>query len=267
MNRKPAVSGMFYPSTPAELREMIEEFVDRKAAKEKAIAIISPHAGYIYSGKVAGRIFSSVELPENFIILCPNHTGRGARASIMDYGTWETPLGKVKINSDLALLLKDNSPTLEADSDAHIREHSLEVQLPFLQHLLDDFSFVPICLSTQSYRELTDIGEGIASSVREYEKPVLIIVSSDMTHYEDANSAREKDMKAIRMIEEINPRGLYDTVRSEGITMCGYAPAVSALEACCQLKAKRGKLVIYTTSGDTTGDYSSVVAYAGVLIA
>lgn len=267
MNRKPAVSGMFYPSAPLDLKEMIDGLVDRKATKEKALAIISPHAGYLYSGSCAGKIFSSVELPLDFIILCPNHTGRGARAAIMDSGTWETPLGKARVNSDLAQLLKDNAPALEVDAEAHLREHSLEVQLPFLQYLLGDFSFVPVCLSTQSYKELSEIGEGIAASVREYEKPLLIIVSSDMTHYEDAESAKGKDLKAIRMIEEVDPRGLYDTVRNEGITMCGYAPAVAALEACRRLGAKRGKLVMYTNSGETTGDYSSVVAYAGVLIA
>lgn len=258
---------MFYPGSPDDLRMMVSGFIDAKASKKKATAVISPHAGYIYSGKVAGKVFSSVELPGNFVILCPNHTGYGSRAAIMDSGTWETPLGKARVNTELAQLLKDNAPALETDSDAHRREHSLEVQLPFLQFLLADFSFVPICLSTQSYKELTEIGEGIAASLKEYDEPVLIIISSDMTHYEAADIAREQDMKAIRMVEDVNPRGLYDTVRNEAISMCGYAPAVSALEACRQLGARRGKLIMYTNSGETSGDYRSVVAYAGLVIA
>ncbi len=267
MNRRPAVAGMFYPGSPDDLKEMIGEFIDADAVREKAIAVISPHAGYIYSGKTAGRVFSSIELPEHFVILCPNHTGYGARAAIMDSGTWETPLGKAKIDSELAQILKKKSPFLEVDPEAHRREHSLEVQLPFLQYLCPDFSFVPICLSTQNYNELAEIGKGMAAAIKMYGKPVLIVVSSDMTHYEDAESAKEKDMKAIKMIEELNARGLYDTVRNEGITMCGYAPAVSALAACRLLGATRGKLVMYATSGDASGDYRSVVAYAGLVIA
>ncbi len=266
MIRRPAVAGTFYPSSPDELKEMIGTFIDRDASKEKGIAIISPHAGYIYSGKVAGKVFSSVELPKVFIILSPNHTGLGARAAIMDSGYWETPIGKAEINSDLAQILKNDCPILEVDPLAHQREHSLEVQLPFLQYLLPNFSFIPICISTQHYKELCRIGEGIASSIRKYDKPVLIIVSSDMTHYEDADSAKEKDMKAIKMVKEVDPKGLYDIVRDEGISMCGYAPAVSALEASRLLGAKRGNLIMYTTSGDMTGDYGSVVAYAGILI-
>lgn len=266
MIRKPAVAGTFYPGSFDELKQMLEEFIDQSAPRKKAMAIISPHAGYIYSGKVAGKIFSSVELPEDFIILSPNHTGLGVRAALMDSGYWETPMGNAKINQDLAQILKNHCPVLEVDSLAHQREHSLEVQLPFLQYLLSVFSFVPICISTQNYRELCSIGEGIASSVKEYKKPVLILVSSDMTHYEDADSAREKDMKAIKMVENIDPQGLFNIVRNEGISMCGYAPAVSALEACRILGARRGNLIAYSTSGDTTGDYGSVVAYAGILI-
>ena len=266
MIRRPAVAGTFYPGSRSKLEAMLKEFIDHDIPKEKAIAIISPHAGYIYSGKVAGKIFSSVALPSDFIILSPNHTGLGSRAALMDSGYWETPMGAAKVNTDLALLLKNHCSILEVDSLAHSREHSLEVQLPFLQYILRDFSFVPICISTQSYDELIQIGEGIAASVKEYKDPVLILVSSDMTHYEDAESAKEKDMKAIKMVERIDPRGLYDIVRREGITMCGYGPTVSALEACRILGAKKGNLIAYATSGDETGDYGSVVAYAGLLV-
>lgn len=266
MIRKPAVAGTFYPDSPDELKKMLEAFIDLQAPKEKAIAIISPHAGYVYSGSVAGKILSSTELPRDFIILCPNHSGQGARAALMDSGHWETPMGPAEVNPDLAQLLLDHCPVLDVDSTAHLREHSLEVQLPFLQYLLTEFSFVPICLSTQNYIELCQIGEGIASSVKKYKDPVLIIVSSDMTHYEEAGAAKAKDMKAIKMVERIDPRGLYDVVRNEGITMCGYAPAVSALEACRILGAKKGNLIAYSTSGEASGDYGSVVAYAGLLI-
>ncbi len=266
MIRRPAVAGTFYPGSRRELESMLKEFIDLEIPKSKAIAIISPHAGYIYSGRVAGKIFSSVALPKDFIILSPNHTGLGARVALMDSGHWETPMGAAAINSELAQLLKNHCSLIEVDSLAHQREHSLEVQLPFLQYLLTDFSFVPICISTQSYNELCKIGEGIAATVKEHEEPILILVSSDMTHYENAESAKEKDMKAIKMVERINPQGLNDIVRKEGITMCGYAPAVSALEACRILGAKKGNLIAYATSGDETGDYSSVVAYAGLLI-
>jgi AmmeMemoRadiSam system protein B len=266
MIRRSAVAGTFYPGSRSELKTMLKEFIDHDIPKRKAIAIISPHAGYIYSGRVAGKIFSSVELPRDFIILSPNHTGLGARAALMDSGHWETPMGPAEVNSGLAHLLKNHCSSLEVDSIAHQREHSLEVQLPFLQYLLTDFSFVPICISTQNYDELCQIGKGIAASVQEYENSVLILVSSDMTHYEDAESAKKKDMKAIKMVEKVDPRGLYDVVRKEGITMCGFAPAVSALEACRILGARKGNLIAYATSGDETGDYGSVVAYAGLLV-
>lgn len=264
--REPAVAGYFYPANPEALRAEIKKHLIPDAEKIEALAIIVPHAGYMYSGHVAGATYSSITLSKNYVILCPNHTGYGASVAINAEGGWRTPLGIAPINSKLAKAITARSRLFEEDSWAHRYEHSLEVQLPFLQYLAEDFSFVPINVGTSNRGHLREIGCAVAEAVREYPERALIVASSDMTHYESAESARKKDELAIAQILKLDPDGLYDTVKRFKISMCGYAPSVSVLEAARLLGAKQAKLIRYANSGDITGDHSSVVGYAGLVL-
>jgi len=266
MVRKPAVAFQFYPGEPQVLKKNIESMVKDKAPRQDAIAIIAPHAGYIYSGKVAGSIYSAVNIPDNIILLGPNHTGLGERVAIMSEGQWEMPFGRVNINQELAHLLIEESHTFSDDSTAHVKEHSLEVQLPFIFHFNPKASVVPITITHLSYRECEELGKAIANVIREYRDKVLISVSSDMNHYESDVVTRKKDKKAIDKILSLNPKGLLETVSDENISMCGIIPATIALVAAKELGAKKAELIDYATSGDTSGDHEHVVGYAGILI-
>ena len=188
MIREAAVAGMFYPDSPSELREMIANMVDENAAKEDAIGIIMPHAGYIYSGSVAGATISKVNVKDTCIIIGPNHTGMGKQFSIMTDGVWKTPLGNVKIDSGLAKRILANSKFLSEDYMAHMSEHSIEVQLPFLQYLNRDVQIVPIVLSHATGTVYREIGRAIAKAIIDSGKEALIVASSDMTHYEEQES-------------------------------------------------------------------------------
>jgi AmmeMemoRadiSam system protein B len=264
--RRPAVAGQFYPDDPATLRREVRSFlVDGK--KERALGCIVPHAGYVYSGHVAGAVFSRIDLPKRFIILCPNHSGFGAPLAIMSSGTWSTPLGEAKIDISLAEALKQAFPYLEEDATAHLREHSLEVQIPFLQELVAAFTFVPICIGTGQLAVLQALGQAIAQVVRAQQEPVLVIASSDMNHYENDEITRIKDERAIQPILALDPAGLHETVKREHITMCGYAPATAMLTAAKALGATRAELVKHATSGDIFGERNRVVGYAGITIA
>ena len=265
--RRPAVAGQFYPDDPAKLRREVRSFlVDEK--KQRALGCIVPHAGYVYSGHVAGAVYSRLELPKRFLILCPNHTGYGSPLAIMSSGTWSTPLGDAKIDSALAEELKKAFPYLEEDATAHLREHSLEVQLPFLQELLgDDFSFVPICVGTGQLAVLQALGQAIAQVVSAQKEPVLVIASSDMNHYENDEVTRIKDERAIQPILALDPAGLHATVREQHISMCGYAPATAMLTAAKALGATHAELVKHATSGDIFGERDRVVGYAGITVA
>ncbi|MBI2820808.1 MAG: AmmeMemoRadiSam system protein B [Acidobacteria bacterium] len=264
--RPPAVAGTFYPAGDLDLRRMLGDLTDFSAQRMRAVALIGPHAGYVYSGRVAGETYQRVELPNRFIILCPNHTGRGAPVAIMSEGSWRTPLGNAPVDTPLALQLRQASPLFEEDSRAHETEHSLEVHLPFLQFLKSTFSFVPINVGVDDLRLLREVGLAVAEVISCCEDPVLIVSSTDMTHYEPAEHARKKDRKAIEAILKLDAGGLYKTVREHQISMCGYAPTTAALFAAAQLGASRAELVCYASSGDVTGDYDSVVGYAGMVI-
>ncbi|MBI4267552.1 MAG: AmmeMemoRadiSam system protein B, partial [Chloroflexi bacterium] len=266
MVRNPVVAGQFYPASPEQLRALIKRMVDENAEKQEVIGLISPHAGYIYSGPVTGSTLSRTKFKDTFIILGPNHTGEGKPLSIMTEGTWKTPLGDIEIDSELGKQILSESQYLEEDSLAHQDEHSIEVQLPFLQYFKADFKIVPIILSYASGDVYQEIGKSIARSVKALNKSVVIIASSDMTHYESQDSARKKDTQAIEAILKLNEVELLKRVQRLHITMCGYAPAVSLIAAAKELGAQRAELVKYQTSGDTTGDYSSVVGYAGLII-
>ena len=263
MIRHPAVSGFFYPSDPKKLRELVTSFLT-KSPREKALGIVVPHAGYVYSGKIAGEVYSRIEIPEEIVILSPNHTGLGKPFSIMPRGTWRTPLGDAEINSELASKMMETCPLLEEDGLAHVKEHSLEVQIPFLQVAKKGFRFVPITLGHVSYENCKALGEGLARAIGE--KPVLLIASSDMNHYEDREKTMKKDQAALDCIQNRDPEALYKTVHAKNISMCGVIPTTVMLIAANRLKASQATLVDHKTSGDVSGDFSSVVGYAGVII-
>jgi AmmeMemoRadiSam system protein B len=267
MIREAAVAGQFYPANPASLRRILESCLQQREERLEAMAVVSPHAGYVYSGAVAGAVYSAVCLPSRLIVLGPNHTGRGAPLSLFPVGSWRTPLGLAAIDSEMNRILLESCPELREDHAAHQREHSLEVQLPFLQFLLPEFTFSAVCVGTGDYSLLDSLGHSIARVVESLREPVLIVVSSDMTHYEAATVAREKDRLAIDRVIAVDPHGLYQTVVENDISMCGFAPAVAALTACQDLGAKAGRLIRYSNSGDVTGDHQSVVGYAGMAVA
>ncbi|HEX74626.1 MAG TPA: MEMO1 family protein [Dehalococcoidia bacterium] len=266
MIRNPAVSGQFYPASPSQLKVMIESMVDEEAVKEEVIGMVSPHAGYIYSGWVAGAVMSKIKFKDTFIIMGPNHTGLGKPCSIMTEGAWKTPLGEVEIDSELGKSILATSSYLQEDYAAHQYEHSIEVQIPFLQYFKPDIKLVPIILAYSSGAVYKEIGREIAKAIKDLNKEVVIIASSDMTHYEPQESAQRKDMQAIEAILDLNEDELLRRIDELDISMCGYAPTVSLISAAKELGATSAELVKYQTSGDTTGDYSAVVGYAGIII-
>lgn len=266
MVRHPVVAGQFYPGSASELRAMIEMMVDEKAAKQEVVGLVSPHAGYIYSGSVAGAVISRVRFKDTFIIMGPNHTGMGKPLSIMTSGVWKTPLGEVEVDAELAQEILTATSHLTEDYVAHQFEHSIEVQLPFLQYFKPDIKIVPISLAHSHSEFYQQIGLGIAQAVEESGREVVIMASSDMTHYEPQDSAQHKDNQAIAAILELDEDELLRRVEKLNISMCGYAPTVSLIAAAKKLGASGAELVRYQTSGDTTGDYSAVVGYAGIII-
>jgi len=267
MKRLPCVAGYFYPGKKDDLLRTLERLISAELKKEKAIAVVSPHAGYEYSGFVAGATFSSVSIPDNVIILGPSHRAVQSKFAIMTEGTWETPLGVVPIEENLAKLLLKNCSLLSDDPDAHINEHSLEVQLPFLQFIKPNISIVPLIIAyNASFGDLEELGKAIAKSINGFKKEVLIVASTDMSHYVDSITAKEKDFLAIKKIEKLDARGLYDIIQEKDISMCGFQPTTVAIVAAKELGAKKGELKMYQTSGDVTRDYTEVVGYAGMLI-
>jgi AmmeMemoRadiSam system protein B len=267
MVRLPAVAGRFYPDKPAALSSMIEGFLDPSLTKHRALGMVVPHAGYMYSGHVAGAVYSCVQLPSRFIILCPNHTGMGPPLSINRQGSWRTPLGDMEIDSELSRALMTANPHLEDDSRAHQLEHALEVQLPFLQYIEgQSVRFVPIVVGTSNWTELETLGETIGKVVREVDETTLIVASSDMNHYEPDAPTRIKDAKAIDQVLKLQARGLYETVLKERISMCGFGPTTAMITATTMLGAQRAELIKYATSAEISGDYERVVGYAGIIV-
>ena len=266
MIRQPAVAGQFYPGERAKLGPDLENLVVRGIRCDKVAGIISPHAGYMYSGAVAGHVYGRIEIPPTVIILGPNHHGIGAGVALCSQGEWVTPLGSTLINTSLARLIETHVPQVKEDRLAHQFEHSLEVQLPFLQFVRPDVTIVPLCLGFGDFASCRSLGQGIARAIREYGEEALIVASSDMTHYESAASARQKDDLALREVLALNPEGLVDICRGHDITMCGVIPAAVMLVAALELGATKAELVRYATSGDITGDSSRVVAYASLTV-
>ncbi|MDD4873529.1 MAG: AmmeMemoRadiSam system protein B [Dehalococcoidales bacterium] len=268
MIREAAVAGQFYPGSSSELRKMISEMVDEQSPKEDIVGMILPHAGYVYSGAVVGATISRVNLKDTCIILGFNHRGRGKPFSIMTEGTWKTPLGEVTINSDLGKFILNNSKYLQEDYLAFNHdEHSIEVQLPFLQYFKSDIKIVPINITPYTKDTLyKEIGREIAKVIEDIHEEVTIIASSDMNHREPQELSQKKDSDAIEAILGMNEDELLNRIQKYNISMCGYAGAVSLIALAKELGAKKAELIKYQTSGDTTGDYSSVVGYAGVII-
>jgi hypothetical protein len=269
--RQPAVAGRFYPASAERLRAEIETFTQPSADLEpepkiRALGCVVPHAGYVYSGHVAGAVYRRLDLPKQVIILCPNHTGMGEPLAIMSQGAWHTPLGDAPIAEELAAELKQRMPLLSEDEEAHRSEHALEVQLPFLQVLAPGFEFVPIAVGTGNFEVLSALGVAIANVIAKQNGRVLLVASSDMNHYESDAVTRVKDHKAIEKILALDALGLYETVLTENISMCGLGPTIVMLTAAQQLGSTGAQLIKYATSGDVSGDRTLVVGYAGVVV-
>jgi MEMO1 family protein len=264
--RHPAVAGRFYPRDRDTLLEDVQSYLSAQAAASPALGCMAPHAGYIYSGAVAGAVFANLELPQQCIVLCPNHTGKGRPLAIMSSGAWETPLGSVPIDAPLAEALKKEFPLLTEDDVAHRSEHAIEVELPFLQARRPDFTFVPIALGTGQFDVLEKLGEAVAEAVQAQTEKILIVASSDMNHYENDAVTRIKDHKAIERMLALDAHGLFEVVTRQGISMCGFGPAIVMLTATKRLGATTAELVKYATSGDVSGDRDMVVGYAGIIV-
>lgn len=266
MLRRPAVAGQFYPASQVDLIQMLHLYVDPRLPKEDAIGVVSPHAGYIYSGPVAGAVFARIKPRTVYIVMGPNHTGLGRPFSIMTEGSWQTPLGNVPIHEELAQAIKRSSNYLEDNFSAHQFEHSVEVQLPFIQYIDPEACIVPMVLSEGTIAIYQDIAQAIVSALTELNLKAVIVASSDMTHYESQESTQRKDNIAIEAILRLDESELLRRIDEFKISMCGFVPAVVMLIAVKMLGATGAELASYRTSGDTTGDYTSVVGYAGILV-
>jgi MEMO1 family protein len=274
--RTPAVAGRFYPGRADELLREVRGLTSAgEGLRIAAVGCMVPHAGYMYCGGVAGAVYSRVEIPERCVILGPNHTGKGHPLAVMASTTWQTPLGEVRADAELSTLLLRRFPALQEDSAAHRSEHAIEVQLPFLQALQSKLQIVPIAVGTSDFHVLRGLGEALADVIVDhYDKnrgenrreKILIIASSDMNHYESDAVTRSKDHKALGRVLGMDARGLWEVVMNEDISMCGFGPTVVMLTAANLLAATSGTLIKYATSGEVSGDYRSVVGYAGVIV-
>jgi AmmeMemoRadiSam system protein B len=280
--RPAAVAGAFYEASPGSLRRHIQELLAARWKKTvidtlgagadpgAAVGAIVPHAGYVYSGPVAGRVYARLDVSPTVVILCPNHTGRGAPAALDPSDAWSTPLGDVPVDRRLADRLAELAPSLEPDGVAHAREHSLEVQLPFLQVVRPDVRIVAVCLGIQDLSLCREVG-GALAKLRKEEKaagrtPPLVLASSDMNHYESRAVGSRKDDLALARIEAVDPEGLFATVLAESISMCGFLPATALLFVAREAGVEAARVVARSDSGEETKDTSSVVGYAGVLV-
>jgi len=275
--RHPSQAGAFYAGTAQSLKAQIEGcFTHRfgpgklpKVVKDdlrNIVGLICPHAGYMYSGPVAAHAYYSLAVdgkPDVVVIFGPNHTGRGSALALMSEGVWRTPLGDVEIDTLTAKQIVDESHIVDVDDSAHTFEHSIEVQLPFLQYLYGStFKFVPICFLMQDLESSREVGRAVAKALSG--KNSLIIASTDMTHYEPHEQAQRKDKMAIDAVAKMDEELYYSTVESQNISTCGYGPTVAVITAAKLLGAKRAQLLCYKTSGDVISDFSSVVGYASM---
>jgi hypothetical protein len=267
MIREAVVAGQFYPSRSSDLDSFMTSVFKKDDKKEEALAIVVPHAGYIYSGKVAAAAFSRVSIPDNVVLLGPNHTGRGALFSVFEKGAWITPYGKVPVNDEFTGALLAATSLGKSDVNAHLFEHSLEVQVPFLQYARKDgFKIVPIAIADHKKENLKSFGIALAETIKKSGGKTLIVASSDFSHYEQAKTAREKDYLCFAAIQALDADKLLDEVTGKDISMCGYLPVYVAITAAKELGATRGELITYANSGDVTGDQTEVVGYGALVI-
>jgi AmmeMemoRadiSam system protein B len=264
--REPAVAGAFYPMDRGALERQLDQMVPAETQRHDLLACVAPHAGYVYSGGVAGKLFGHLVLPGRVLVLGPNHTGAGAHVAVAPHASWHTPLGPQAVDRDLADRLISADPAFELDAGAHWREHSIEVQLPFLRRRRPDVAVLPVCVGHLDLAGCLRLGAAVAAVAAELDEPLGIVASSDMTHYRPDDVARDQDHRAIEAALDRSPEALYETVHREGITMCGVVPATIALAAANRMGAAGAHLVAYATSGETSGDFSSVVGYAGICI-
>ncbi len=261
--RRPVVAGLFYPKDREELWETLESICGVRKEKYNPKAILSPHAGYIYSGRVACGLFSSIKIKKTAILIGPNHRSVGHPLALYNGEIWETPLGNVSINTEISDKLAMH-PLFSYDNIAHAYEHSIEVQIPFLQYISEGrISIVPICVGDIGYNEAVEAGKVLADVLEG--RDAFIVISSDMSHYVPDEVARKEDGVLIRAMENMNTEELYTKAITYGISMCGLLPAVIGIEASKLLGAERGVLVDYATSGEVTGDYESVVGYCSMV--
>lgn len=264
--RPPIVAGRFYPKEKAKLVAMLSEFCAPTNERHSAIAVVAPHAGYIYSGRFAGEVYRRVAVPKTVVVLCPNHTGRGPRISVWSEGLWETPLGRVPVAQALAKEILRAWGVHDGDMLAHVAEHAIEVHLPFFQYLRPDVEIVPVVLGPLAKDRAVSLGTGLANAIQKFGEPCLIVASTDMSHFISSEEAKKLDALALKEIELLEPQKLYETVAEKGISMCGFIPTTVALTAAKQLGAHSARTVCYGNSGEVTGDERSVVAYASAII-
>jgi AmmeMemoRadiSam system protein B len=263
--RSPSVAGTFYPSRADELRRAVDETLP-KVPKERALAIVVPHAGYAYSGKVAGAVYGRVEIPQDVVILCFNHRGAGSDYAVWRDGVWITPLGRAPVQTELAVAIKEAFLPADFDETGHLEEHSGEVQLPFLQRLRPDLRIVPVALSVglddRTLRQLQAFGQALAGLKGEF----LVVASTDLNHYENQAKTVEKDKAVIAAIEALDGEALRRTIVERHVSMCGYAPTIAALAYAKAKGAERARTILHATSGEASGDYDRVVGYVGMII-
>lgn len=264
--REPAVAGRFYPGDAAALRREVAELLGPPVAAAPALALVGPHAGYVYSGAIAGQTWARVLVPRRVVLMCPNHTGRGVPLSLWPGGGWRLPTGVVPVDEALTEAIRTQCGATP-DRAAHLHEHALEVHLPFALARQPELRIAALCLAGLSAAECRAVGEGLAAVVRDSgDEPVLLVASTDMSHYIAADEAAALDGLALAQIEALDPEGLYRTVQRHHISMCGVLPTTVALFAARSLGATRAELVRYGNSGERSGDYERVVGYAGVVV-
>jgi AmmeMemoRadiSam system protein B len=273
--RPPAVAGHFYPGDKDSLESLMGQLLVPQAKIKNAFAVIAPHAGYVYSGHTAAKTYSSVDIPDTVILMSPNHTGLGHAISLHPAETWITPLGPIQVDLDTLNKIKKRIPEAELDASAQLREHALEVHLPFIQTINPNVRIVPITLSMLNFEQIHKLGTVLSEIILEMEKRdgvrPLIVASSDMTHFEDASTAEKKDKMAIDKIKQLDTKGFINVVEKEDISLCGIYPISVTMEAILHYSkftklTPKIELVDYTNSGKVTGDMSSVVAYAGMVM-
>ena len=277
MLRQPAVAGAFYPDNPEKLIELIESsFLDDAGVghipklksfedKDYPINVMVPHAGYQYSGAIASHGYCKIVengFPEVFIIISPNHTGFGSEISVFNEGSWITPLGNVEVDAEFADAVIDASDFASADFTAHIREHSIEVQLPFLQYFSDDFKIVPITMGRQNFVTSSDLAKAIFEAADKLDKSYCVIASTDLSHFNNQEKANKVDAFVLEDIEEMNEFKLFEEVVQYNITMCGYGPVMTTMSLSKKVNKNTSEILAYGTSGDVSGDFTSVVGYA-----